>query len=114
MLYFQGTVNGRTVRRAIGDAENVRLEEARRAVGRLRYDRSAAGALAPNWTVELRSGDTASSVKLRQRKRLPTAGLCLGRPAAGRIRAVGRDVQLMMIGPAWALSRLYRRFGIPY
>lgn len=43
-----------------------------------------------------------------------TAGLCLGRPAAGRIRAVGRDVQLMMIGPAWALSRLYRRFGIPY
>lgn len=47
VLYFQGTVNGRTVRRAIGDAENVRLEEARRAVGRLRYDRSAAGALAP-------------------------------------------------------------------
>jgi integrase len=46
-LYFVGTVNGRTVRRAIGDAENVRLEEARRAVGRLRYDRSAAGALAP-------------------------------------------------------------------
>ena len=46
-LYFQGTLNGRTVRRAIGDVENVRLEEARRAVGRLRYDRSAAGALAP-------------------------------------------------------------------
>ncbi len=47
ILYFQGTVEGRTVRRAIGDVENVRLEEARRAVGRLRYDRSAAGALAP-------------------------------------------------------------------
>jgi integrase len=47
VLYFQGTVNGRTVRRAIGDADDVRLEEARRAVGRLRYDRSAAGALAP-------------------------------------------------------------------
>jgi len=47
VLYFQGTVEGRTVRRAIGDVENVRLEEARRAVGRLRYDQSAAGALAP-------------------------------------------------------------------
>lgn len=50
VLYFQGTVNGRTIRRAIGDVENVRLEEARRAVGRLRYDRSAAGALAPRPT----------------------------------------------------------------
>lgn len=43
-----------------------------------------------------------------------TAGLYLGRPEEGRIRAVGRDIQLMMIGPAWLLSRLYRRFGIPY
>jgi integrase len=47
VLYFQGTVNGSTARRAIGDADDVRLEEARRAVGRLRYDRSAAAALAP-------------------------------------------------------------------
>jgi len=47
VLYFQGTVNGRTVRRALGDAEMTRLDEARSVVGRLRYDRSAAGVLAP-------------------------------------------------------------------
>jgi hypothetical protein len=50
VLYFQGTVNGRTVRRAIGDVETTRLDEARSAIGRLRYDRSAAGALAPRPT----------------------------------------------------------------
>ena len=50
VLYFQGTVNGRTVRRAIGDVETTRLDEARSAIGRLRYDRSAAGALAPRST----------------------------------------------------------------
>ncbi len=46
-FYFQGTVNGKTVRRALGDADAVRLDEAREAVGRLRYDRSTAAALAP-------------------------------------------------------------------
>jgi len=50
VFYFQGTVNGRTVRRAIGDVETTRLDEARSAIGRLRYDRSAAGALAPRPT----------------------------------------------------------------
>jgi integrase len=47
VLYFQGTVDGRTVRRAIGDVEGVRLEEARQFVGRLKFDRSAAAVLAP-------------------------------------------------------------------
>ena len=57
VLYFQGTVNGRTVRRAIGDVETTRLDEARSAIGRLRYDRSAAGALAPRST-EAAEGDS--------------------------------------------------------
>ncbi|MCH9694245.1 MAG: hypothetical protein K0U72_07020 [Gammaproteobacteria bacterium] len=39
------------------------------------------------------------------------AGLLLGR--GGSLRAVFQDVQMMMIGPAWLLSRIYRRFGIP-
>lgn len=38
-------------------------------------------------------------------------GLLLGR--AGRVSQVLRDLQLIMIGPAWLLSRMYRRFGIP-
>ncbi len=33
----------------------------------------SAAALGLNWTVEMRTGDTASSLKARQRKRLPTA-----------------------------------------
>lgn len=43
-----------------------------------------------------------------------TIGLWLGRRGAGGIRAVLQDLQLMMIGPAWLLSVMYRRFGIPY
>ena len=39
------------------------------------------------------------------------AGLALGR--GGSARAVAEDLQLMMIGPAWLLSVLYKRFGIP-
>ncbi len=31
----------------------------------------------------------------------------------GGVRAVVRDLQLIMIGPAWILSVLYRRLGIP-
>jgi len=50
VYYFQGKVNGQTVRRALGDTDAVRLVEAREAVGRLRYDRSVAGALAPRPT----------------------------------------------------------------
>ena len=45
---------------------------------------------------------------------LAVAGLYLGHHAAGGLRAVFRDVQLMMIGPAWLLANLYRRLGIPY
>ena len=41
-------------------------------------------------------------------------GLLLGRRDAGGLRAVVQDLQLMMIGPAWLLSVIYRRFGIPY
>jgi uncharacterized membrane protein YGL010W len=40
-----------------------------------------------------------------------TVGLTLGRE--GRMRAVLLDLQLMMIGPAWLLSLLYRRLNIP-
>ena len=42
------------------------------------------------------------------------AGLALGRRGAGGFRAILEDLQLMMIGPAWLLSVIYRRFGIPY
>lgn len=41
-------------------------------------------------------------------------GLLLGRRKAGGIPAVLQDLQLMMIGPAWLLSLIYRRLGIPY
>jgi uncharacterized membrane protein YGL010W len=41
-------------------------------------------------------------------------GLALGRRGTGGVRAVVEDLQLMMIGPAWLLSVIYRRFGIPY
>lgn len=54
MLYYQGKVNGRGIRRALGDVEVVSLLEARAAVNRLRYDRSTAGILAPR-----PSGDAA-------------------------------------------------------
>lgn len=42
------------------------------------------------------------------------AGLYVGQRANGGVRAVARDVQLMMIAPVWLLSNLYRRLGIPY
>mgnify|MGYP001816964152 CR=1 FL=1 len=41
------------------------------------------------------------------------AGLLLGRRGKGVLRQVAQDLQLMMIGPAWLLSVLYRRMGIP-
>jgi len=43
-----------------------------------------------------------------------TTGLWLGRRGEGSLRAVLQDLQLMMIGPAWLLSVMYRRFGIPF
>ncbi len=41
-------------------------------------------------------------------------GLWLGHRNQGSLRPVIRDLQLMMIGPAWLLSVLYRRIGIPF
>ncbi len=41
-------------------------------------------------------------------------GLALGRRGHGGVLAVLQDLQLMMIGPAWLLAVIYRRFGIPY
>jgi uncharacterized membrane protein YGL010W len=41
-----------------------------------------------------------------------TVGLALGR--GGSLRAVLEDLQLMMLGPAWLLSVMYKRFGIPF
>jgi len=43
-----------------------------------------------------------------------TVGLILGRWGAGGLRGLVEDFQLMMIGPAWLLSVLYRRFRIPF
>ena len=42
------------------------------------------------------------------------AGLWLGRSGSGRLRALLQDFQLMMIGPAWLLSVIYKRFNVPY
>ena len=41
-----------------------------------------------------------------------SVGLALGRDGAPR--AVAEDLQLMMLGPAWLLSVIYKRFGIPF
>jgi len=43
-----------------------------------------------------------------------TFGLGLGRRGPGGLRAMLQDFQLMMIGPVWLLSVIYRRFGVPY
>ena len=45
---------------------------------------------------------------------LSVAGLSLGHYAAGGLRAVLADVQLVMIAPLWLLSNIYRRLGIPF
>ena len=45
--YYVGKVAGRTVRRALGDADVVTLHEAREAVNRLRFDRTVAAVLTP-------------------------------------------------------------------
>ena len=41
-------------------------------------------------------------------------GLWLGHRNQGGIRPVLDDLQFMMIGPAWLLSVVYKRIGIPY
>jgi len=43
-----------------------------------------------------------------------TIGLWMGHRNKSSLRPVLQDLQLMMIGPAWLLSVLYRRIGIPY
>ena len=43
-----------------------------------------------------------------------TVGLWLGRRGPGSLRGVLQDYQLMMIGPAWLLSVMYKRFRIPF
>ena len=42
------------------------------------------------------------------------AGLSLGHYSGDGLRAVLRDVQLIMIAPLWVLSNIYRRLGIPF
>ena len=41
-------------------------------------------------------------------------GLWLGHRNQRGLRPLLTDLQLMMIGPAWLLSALYRRLGIPF
>lgn len=41
-------------------------------------------------------------------------GLFIGRIGSGGAQSVIKDIQWMMIGPIWLLSKLYRRLGIPY
>ena len=43
-----------------------------------------------------------------------TVGLWLGRRGPGSIRGVLQDFQLLMIGPVWLLSVIYKRFGVPF
>lgn len=40
-------------------------------------------------------------------------GLFVSHQRHGGLRAVFRDIQLLMIAPLWLLSRLYRKLGIP-
>jgi hypothetical protein len=42
------------------------------------------------------------------------AGIYFGHHTSGGVQAVLRDIQLLMIGPVWLLSRLYRRLGIGF
>ena len=42
-----------------------------------------------------------------------TVGLWLGRRGPDSVRGVMQDFQLMMIGPVWLLSVMYKRLGIP-
>lgn len=54
--YFVAKVGGKVVRRALGDVQVVRLEEAREVVNRLRYDRTVSAMLNPRPAAE---GDEA-------------------------------------------------------
>ena len=41
-------------------------------------------------------------------------GLFVGQFPRGSLRQLLNDTQLLMIGPVWMLSRLYKRLGIPF
>ncbi|MGI9263237.1 MAG: hypothetical protein ACR2QR_14420 [Woeseiaceae bacterium] len=41
-------------------------------------------------------------------------GLVAGQIPDGSPRQVIRDIQMLMIGPFWMLSNIYKRLGIPY
>lgn len=43
-----------------------------------------------------------------------TVGFALGRSGSGKLAAIFRDFQLLMIGPLWLLSVIYKRFHIPF
>ena len=43
-----------------------------------------------------------------------TIGLWLGRRGKGSTLGILQDFQLMMIGPLWLLSVLYKRFNVPF
>ena len=43
-----------------------------------------------------------------------TVGLWLGRRGKESLRGIVQDYQLMMIGPLWLLSVIYKRFHIPF
>lgn len=45
---------------------------------------------------------------------LGVGGLSFGHYTGGGMRAVLRDIQLIMIAPVWLLSGIYKRLGIPF
>ena len=58
VFYYIGPgPGGRTVRKAIGDADSINLDEARKAVGRIRFDKSAAAHLAPRPAASAQGGE---------------------------------------------------------
>lgn len=60
VYYFVGKLAGKAVRQAVGDIETVRLQEARLTVNRMRYDRTAAAALAPRRPAADEDGGTTT------------------------------------------------------
>jgi hypothetical protein len=79
------------------------------AIGMLPF---AVGLAAGSWWLEqsARSLELIAALALL----LGIGGLIVGRDGRGGAHAVMRDIQLLMIGPVWQLSRLYRRLGIPF
>ena len=42
------------------------------------------------------------------------AGQFYGHKIEGKKPSFFKDIQFLMIGPLWLLSKLYRKYGIPY